>query len=117
MPSARAPWPQNHEYLFQMISGTKLVAKIPRKAIQKRLQLNEITDRIFKSPSTLRNGKKIPSILQWIRPHVRPLMRQPIPAQATATIQRLSSWMGESNDLPYANVAVVAKTAGTPHRM
>jgi len=65
------------EYFFQVHSGTKLPTRITMKASQNRFQSNEMTESTFSAPMMLRNGKRIPSILQWTLPQDRPFIRQP----------------------------------------
>ena len=63
-----------YEYFFQVSSGTKLAAKIIRKASKYRVQLNETIPSRFSMPMIVRAGKAMPSILQCTLPHDRPLM-------------------------------------------
>src|SRR5260370_23186644 len=73
------------EYFFQVHSGTKLDTRIMRKASTKLFQSNEMIESKFSTPTMLRSGNAIPPILQWTRPHDRPLINQPVPLQPTAT--------------------------------
>jgi hypothetical protein len=100
--SYRSEAPGIGAYLFQMNSGAKLRPKMAKKAIQNRLQLNEITERTLSRPKTLRMGKAIPSTIQCTLPHDLPLTKQPIPTQATEAVQRSPSKLADSKDAWYA---------------
>jgi hypothetical protein len=57
-------WRTCHVYLSQISSGTKLAARMTKKAIQKMFQLNETAERASRTPAKLNKGKRTPSILQ-----------------------------------------------------
>ena len=59
----RPPPYRNHEYFFQVHSGTKLPTRITMKASQNRFQSNETTESTFNAPTTAKSGNAIPSIL------------------------------------------------------
>ena len=61
-------------YLFQNNSGRKLANSISKNTPQNALQLKETTARTFSAPATLSAGRRMPSILQWTLPQLRPLM-------------------------------------------
>src|SRR3989442_14785594 len=90
----------DHEYFFQVHSGTKLPTRITTKASQNRFQSNEMTESTFRAPMMPRSGNRIPSILQWTLPQDRPFMRQPIPAHATAITQRAPLAVSEITEAP-----------------
>ena len=60
-----------------------------RKAPQKRLQLNETTDKTFRAPAKASRGKPIPSIKQCTRPHDRAFAKHPTPAHPTENVHKL----------------------------
>ena len=70
------------------------------KANQNKFQSNEITENTFNAPTMLRSGKRIPSIRQWTLPQDRPFMRQPLPAQATATTKTAPLAVSDKPDSP-----------------
>src|SRR6266487_3917195 len=104
-----------YEYFFPVHSGTKLPTSITRKASQKKIQSNEMTETKFNTPAIARAGKKIPSILQWTLPQDRPFIKQPIPAHATAVTQKTPAAVRDRREALWALMAPTARTAGTPH--
>ena len=53
-------------------SGTKLSKRMIHRASEYALQLNAVTPRRFNTPTRLRSGSRMPSILQCVRPQRRP---------------------------------------------
>ncbi len=102
------------EYFFHVHSGMKLATKITMKASQNRFQPNEITISKLSAPMMASAGNRIPSILQWTLPQVRPFIKQPIPAHATAVTQRAPVAVMDSPEKSWASLAPIASTTGTP---